>query len=68
MGGTIFYDSASKYVDMEHQIGFTASETVVSKLSFERRASHVGIDIKEYRTDNGVYTSKAFGSSLDYFN
>ena len=67
MGGTIFYDSASKYVDMEHQIGFTASETVTSKISFERRASYVGVEVKEYRTDNGVYTSKTFGSSLDHF-
>ena len=67
-GGTIFCDSATGLVYMQHQVGFTASETITAKLNFEREADHLGIKVKEYRTDNGVYTSKAFGESLDHFD
>ena len=53
-GGTIFCDSATGFVYIQHQVGFTASETITAKLNFEREADHLGTKIKEYRTDNGV--------------
>ena len=63
-GGTIFCDAASGYMFLQNQVGFTAAETIETKLAFERDALHVGVSIHSYRTDNGVYTSKSFGESL----
>ena len=57
-GGTIFYDAASHYMSLHPQISFTASETAQSILAFEREAATVGIEIKGYNTENGVYTAK----------
>jgi hypothetical protein len=64
-GGTLFADAASSYLSIHHQIGFTAAETIRSKLAFEREAASLGIDIKSYTTDNGVYTVKDFTSELE---
>ena len=59
-GGTIFVDAASSYIYLNHQLGFTAIETIKSKVAFEREAASVGNHITGYNTDNGVYTSKEF--------
>ena len=64
-GGTVFVDAASSYMSIHHQIGFTAVETIKSKLVFEREAASVGNQVKEYNTDNGVYTSKEFTTQLE---
>ena len=58
-GGTIFYDAASRYISIHNQVGFTAEETIESKLAFEKDGYSVGIKIKKYCTDNRVYVSKA---------
>ena len=47
-------------------MGFTAHETILSKIAFEREAFTVGVNVSEYNTDNGVYTSKEF--TLDLAN
>ena len=64
-GGTIFADDASSYISIHHQVGFTAQETIHSKIIFEREAGHIGNVITEYNTDNGVYTSKDFTLELE---
>ena len=53
-GGTVFADATSSYISLHHQVGFTATETICSKLAFERESSLVGNTIKGYHTDNGV--------------
>ena len=63
-GGTIFCDAASSYISVHNQTSFTAEETVLSKLKFEREEMGVGVDIKRYCTDNGVYTSREFLKEL----
>jgi len=63
-GGTIFYDAASGYVFVGHQVGFTAHETIATKLNFEREAAGVGISVIDYHTDNGVYKSHEFLKEL----
>ena len=63
-GGTIFYDAASHYLHVNNQVGFTAHETITSKLKFEREANSIGVQVKQYQTDNGVYTSKEFMQTL----
>ena len=64
-GGTIFVDAASSYMSIHHQLGFTANETIRSKLIFEREASLLGNKVDSYTTDNGVYTSKEFTKELE---
>lgn len=59
-GGTIFCDAASNYIFMEHQTGFTAEETILANLKFEREAMGVGVTVRRYSTDNGVYNSLEF--------
>jgi hypothetical protein len=51
---------------IEHQLGFTAVETIKAKLAFEREAASVGAHIKEYNTDNGVYTAEEFTRQLEH--
>jgi hypothetical protein len=43
-----------------HQVSLSAIETVAAKTTFEREALQVGVSIKNYQTDNGVYTAKEF--------
>ena len=57
-GGCIFVDHASGYIQVRHQITFSAGETVKAKLLYERDAANYGVRIKAYHTDNGVFTSK----------
>ena len=63
-GGTLFVDAASNYVHVSHQMGSTATETIQSKLKFEREALTCGVTIQAYHTDNGVFTSKEFMREL----
>jgi hypothetical protein len=60
MGGTLFYDAASGYISINHQHGFTAAETIQSKMSFEQEASQSGVSVSEYHTDNGVFNAQSF--------
>ena len=63
-GGTIFVDHASGFVHLEHQISFTAAETLRSKLAFEQEVGRCGRAVKAYRTDNGVFKSREFADEL----
>jgi hypothetical protein len=63
-GGTIFCDAVSGKLTVIHQAGLTGTETVQAKLRFEREAAEVGVSVRAYCTDNGVYTSKEFGAEL----
>ena len=56
--GTLFCDYASGKILVVHQVGLTGTKTVQEKLQFKREATAVGIHVKEYRTDNGIYTLK----------
>ena len=42
------------------KVGFTATETIRSKLAFEREAESAGVKVTGYNTDNGVYNAKDF--------
>ena len=67
-GGTIFGDAATGYLSIKHQLGFTASETITSLLAFERESTEVGVHIKGYNTDNGVYVAKEIIKKLHNSN
>ena len=63
-GGTIFVDTASSYMSIHHQLGFTAAETIRGKIAFERDAIAICNQVTEYNTDNGVYTATEFTKHL----
>ena len=57
--GTIFVDAASGRIKVKFQRGTSASETLQSKMEFEREAISNGVTIKAYRTDNGTFTAQS---------
>ena len=59
-GGCVFIDHASGYVSIKHQVAIYATETVKSKLTFEREAQSQRVVIKGYHTDNGILNSSEF--------
>ena len=59
-GGTIFVDNATGYINVRHQVSLGSSETIKSKLGFERDAHDSGVVIESYHTDNRFFTSKTF--------
>ena len=63
-GGTLFYDHASGKIFVHHQTSLSANDTILAKQAFEREAALCGFTVKKYRTDNGVFTSKAYEDSL----
>ena len=54
----------SSYVHVEHQLGFSSSESIRAKQNFEAMALHHGIAIEQYLTDNGVFKGKEFMKHL----
>jgi hypothetical protein len=63
-GGTIFCDHSSGLIQCFHQASLRASDTVVSKRSFERLAKSCGVKIKAYHGDNGVFKAKEFMEAI----
>ena len=63
-GGTLLCNAASGKISVIHQVGLTGTEIVQAKLQFEREAAAVGIHVKEYLTDNGIYNSREFATEL----
>ena len=53
-------DHMSSYMHIEHQLGFSSSETIWAKQNFEKLALDSGILIDSYLADNGVFKANAF--------
>ena len=60
--GTINVDHCSGFLFVNHQLTTTASDTIYGKLLLEHEAADVGISIKGYHSDNGVFGSAVFQS------
>ena len=45
-------------MSVHNQVSLGTSDTIQSKLRFEREAASAGVTVQSYCTDNGVYTSK----------
>jgi hypothetical protein len=54
-GGAFFVDHASSFVHCEHQVGFSAVETIRAKQSYERFCMENGVVFQEYLTDSGTF-------------
>jgi hypothetical protein len=62
VGGTLYVDHASGWIFHRAQRTINASDTIRGKLVLEREAAEVGVKIKAYHSDNGVFSSKEFKS------
>jgi hypothetical protein len=60
VGECIFVDHMSGYVHVEHQLGFSSSETIRAKQSFEQLALGHGVLIENYLADNGIFNKTSF--------
>eukprot|EP00804_Cyclotella_cryptica_P001538 CCRYP_003742-RB/>CCRYP_003742-RB protein AED:0.39 eAED:0.39 QI:0/0/0/1/0/0/2/0/211 len=60
--GTIYVDHCSGFLLVNHQLTTTASDTICGKLLLEREAADVGVSIKGYHLNNGVFGSAEFCS------
>ena len=64
VGGCIFVDHMSNYIHVEHQLGFSSSETIRAKQNFEKLALDHGVLVDSYLADNGVFKANQFVSHI----
>ena len=64
VGGCIFVDHMSGFVHVEHQLGFSGSETIRAKQNFEQRSLDYGVLIDSYLADNGVFKANKFVAEI----
>ena len=50
------------------QVSLNGVETVLAKNKFERFMNDHSIDVKRYRTDNGIFTKQRFMKEIDKSN
>ena len=60
VGGCIFVDSMSSFLHVEHQLGFSSSETIRAKQNFEKLSLDHGVIVDSYKADNGVFKANQF--------
>ena len=53
-GGCVFIDHTSVYLSIKLQVEINATETVKSKITFEREAQIHGVVTKWYQNDNRI--------------
>ena len=58
-GGCLFVDHDS-FLHVEHQLGFSAVETVRAKQAYKQMALHHCVVVEAYLTDSGAFKAKAF--------
>ena len=63
--GTLFIDRATGYMKIYNQVSLGASDTVRRKDLYEQHAGDMGVKLKKYHRDNGVFKTKAFKKSLE---
>lgn len=63
-GGCIFVDHMSGMIHIEHQLGFSSTESIRAKQSFEAMCLQHGVVVEDYLADNGVFKSKDFVKHL----
>jgi hypothetical protein len=63
-GAPLFVDITSGYIYVVSQVTLNAMDTINGKHELERHALEMGVNVKSYHTDNGVYKSQAFTEEL----
>ena len=59
-GGCIFVGYATGYIQVEHQLGFSAVETIRAKQNYEQQAMDNGVIVQSYLTDSGAFKANTF--------
>ena len=59
-GGCIFVDHGTGSLHVEHQLGFSAIETIRAKQSYENKIFEHGVVVQSYLTDSGAFKVNAF--------
>jgi hypothetical protein len=59
-GGALYVDHASCLVNCEHQVGFSAGETICGKQKFEKMCMDNGVVVQDYLTDSGTFKAHKF--------
>ncbi|KAL7482892.1 LOW QUALITY PROTEIN: hypothetical protein ACHAW6_008543 [Cyclotella cf. meneghiniana] len=57
---TIYVDHCSTFLFIHHQLTTAASDTICGKMLLESEAADVGVTIKQYHSDNGIFSSAEF--------
>ena len=60
VGDCIFVDSMRLFLYVEHQLGFSSSETTRAEKNFEKLSMDHGVLINSYQADNGVFKANTF--------
>ena len=58
--GTIYIDHATGFIFAQTQKSVAADETIRGKLLLEKEGSDVGVKIKSYHSDNGIFSGAEF--------
>jgi hypothetical protein len=58
--GCLFVDHTSGLLHVEHQLGFSAVETVRARQAYEQMAMHHGVVVEVYLTDSGAFEANVF--------
>ena len=64
-GATVFIDHYSGYSFSSLRTSLDADQTIAAKEAFEAHSASCGVTIESYRADNGHFTKKGFGDSID---
>ena len=66
--GTVFVDYASDYVYTHFQVDQSTESAIAAKEAFERNMAQVGVTVKRYHADNGIFASRGFVSHVEQSN
>ena len=60
VGGCVFVDHTSSYIQVEQQLGVSTSEAIKAKQSYENHCLDHGIMVDTHLADNGVFKVNTF--------
>ena len=61
----MYCDSATNYVFAGNQVSLGGTDSIQTKLRFERHTGSCGVTVKRYRADNGIFAAADFLTSVD---
>ena len=65
VGGTLFVDHATSFIKIYNQVSLGATDIVRSKELYEQNAMELGVKVKKYHGDNGIFKSRAYKDNLE---
>jgi hypothetical protein len=64
-GGALYVEHASGLVHCEHQVVFSAGETIRGKQSFEKMCMDNGVVVQDYLTDSGTFKANKYVAHIN---